>query len=265
MSEDEERQDPFDPKRPSGMDRRSFVKTAMGAATVGAVGVGTAGLVVPLSTSGRLKIRRFPYLGARLIGGPAPQGLPLIPIRVNESGEVEGVPSLEESDVEHSLDWYKYCSHDEAPGLDPDFTDDNVLRYFNTETKLRDAERELGEPLWYHNMLDEPILAEHLTDVGMGAPFKWRSEDQRDTNIITGIVIKVDPASVAGQGYEPFMDPDHNLMGFCSFCAHFCCVPGYQESSIPRGKGLFDKIYCTCHDSVYDPSDIAPYRFPPNL
>jgi Rieske Fe-S protein len=267
MTDESTPADPFAPPPKPGMDRRTFVKTAVAAAAVGAVGATGAGLVVPLSTAGGLRIRRFPYVGARKAAGPAPQGIPLIPLQVNADGEIEGVPKLEGANVEHSLEWYRYCSHEATPGLELGFTDDNVLRYFNNPAKVRVAEQELGAPLWYAPLLDQRVRADHFTQVGHGAPFRWRSEGQVDTNIITGIVIRVDPTELQGRDVTPFLatHEDKTFIAFCSFCAHFCCVPGYQESKIPREKGLFDKIYCTCHDTVYDPRDLRQYTFPPNM
>lgn len=254
-----------------GMDRRRFVKTAVGAATFAAVGASGASIVVPLSTSGRLNIRRFPYIGARRVLGPAPQGIPLIPLQVNAAGLVEGVPKLEGAAVEHSLEWYRYCGHDESPAFDPGFTDDNVLRYFNNPAKVQKAAQELGQPLWYAQKLNQPIRADDFTEVGRGAPFRWRSEKLEGNDIVTGILVKVDPGELKGEDVKPFMAksredlPEPDLVAFSSYCAHFCCVPGYQESKIPLGKDLFDMIYCTCHDSVYNPRMMKKYLFPPNL
>lgn len=270
MDKAEATQDPYAPQPPGGMSRRSFVKTALGAATVGAVGATGAGLVVPLSTAGGLKIRRFPFLGARKIGGPAPQGIPLIPLTINKEGFIEGVPELgafEGSKEPHSLEWYKYCAHEAAPGLRPEFTQDNVMRYFNNPVKVAAAESQ-GIPIWYKNKLDRKMRADDFAEVDQGAPCRWRSEGQEQNNIITGIVIRVRKDDVKGSVPEGFIastEDDRHFIGFCSFCAHFCCVPGYQESEIPLQKGLFDKIYCTCHDSVYDPRDVKEYVFPPNL
>lgn len=262
MTEPDESDDPFAPKK-KGMDRRQFVKTAIGAATVGALGATGAGLVIPLSTAGGLKIRHFPYFGARRIGGPAPQGIPLIPLKINGQGEIEGNPQLgafPEGKEPHSLEWYKYCSHEGAPGLKDGFTDDNVLRYYNNPVKVAAAEAQ-GIPIWYKDRIGDRVRADHFTEINQGAPFRWRSEDQEQNNIITGIIIKVGNGNVKNVP-QGFMAED--FIAFCSFCAHFCCVPGYQESNIPQKAGLFDKIYCTCHDSVYDPRELRAYTFPPN-
>lgn len=311
MADEETPRDPFAPPEKKGIDRRTFVKTAMGAAALGAVSTATAGLVVPLSTSGGLNIRRFPYLGAKKIAGPAPQGIPLVPLTVNAEGYVEGVPLVElgpdnqdqfrglaaekvgpmpaegqpdnRPSMINFLEWYKYCGHDKSPAFKPAFTDDNVLRYFNNPGKVTTAEEELGKRLWYAGKLNQRVHVDDFRDlpVDEGAPFRWRSEELLGNDIVTGIIIKVDPEAMGGAAEEvkAFMasstDPANpeapkDLVAFCSYCAHFCCVPGYKESKIPRdkkyrGQNLFNKIYCTCHDSVYDPRNIKQYTFPPNM
>ena len=262
--------------------RRDFVKTALTVAAGGAVVAGGAPLVVPLSYNPR-KVPRFPYVGARVLtGSPAPQGIPLIPVAVNANGEIEGKPENPESKLRYGLDWYKYCSHEAAPGLEVKFTEDNVLRYYTNPEKISKA-RQSGIELWYQNLLGETMRPEHFKNVGDGAPFRWRSEDQEGSNIVTGIIIKVEPAKIKAKSPEHvagFIHDNKDGTGFlavCSFCAHFCCVPGWGEHSSPltkadvgkparRGIGVADHIiYCSCHDSRYDPMDIREYTFPPDF
>lgn len=262
--------------KPVPIDRRSFVKRTMQIAAGGAVVAGLAPSVVPLSYNPR-KIKRFPYLGARVMPrSPAPQGIPLIPVRVTDAGELEGIPENTKSQVKHSLDWYKYCSHEAATGLVLNFTDDNVLRYYTNPEKITIAGRQ-GIDLWYKELLDQPVRAEHFKKIGQGAPFRWRSEGQVGTNIVTGIVLKVDAGKIRGKLPEGFVHQNEDGSGFmavCSFCAHFCCVPGYTENNSPLTKVIKadrmgdlgrELIYCSCHDSRYDPLDIREYTFPPDF
>ena len=252
-------QDPFGPERRKGIDRRTFVKRTVGTAAVGAVGAAGLGLAFPLSTTAGLKIPRFPYFGAKIIGGPAPKGIPIIPIKVAEDGTITGVPS--------HLDWYKYCSHDEAPGLEGGFTNDNRLFYFQNQEKIHRAETD-GIHLWYKDLLDQPLRVNHFDEDGKGAPFKWRSEGQFDNNIITGIAIRLNPEQIENvEAAEelmgaPFMD--QGIVAFCSFCAHFCCVPGYKEAKDAEARDAWETIFCTCHGSIYDPFVLEEYQFPPN-
>lgn len=267
---------PAKPPASKPIARRDFIKTSVRVAAGGAILAGAAPVVVPLSYN-PIKRKRFPFIGARIFPpGPAPQGIPAIPVRVNKDGVLEGVPEADFSvgGTKHSLEWYKYCSHEKAPGLEPDFTDDNTLEYFALTEKIGKA-KEQGIDLWYKDLLGQKVLAEHFTQVGMGAPFRWRSQGQEQTNIVTGIVMKINPDQMKGKVPEGIFDKKNGFVAFCSFCAHFCCVPGYAENNSDLTKFGFRKtdgngephevIYCSCHDSRYDPLDLRQYEFPPDF
>jgi Rieske Fe-S protein len=271
---EESAQDPFQKPPRKGIDRRTFVRRAVGTAAFGAVGASGLGLAFPLSTTAGIRIPRFPYFGAKIVGGPAPKGLPIIPVKVDADGNVTGDPSFAPEKTESILEWYKYCSHDEAPGLKPGFTDDNKFYYFQNPDKIHLAEAQ-GIEVWYKNKLDRPLNIKDFDGPGKGAPFKWRSEGQFDNNIITGIAIRIDPEKLdddqrkAVEAAEEFIGGsfiDQGIIAFCSFCAHFCCVPGYKESkeALNRGNDVWEAMFCTCHGSVYDPLDLTEYQFPPN-
>lgn len=268
---EESPQDPFQKPPRKGIDRRTFVRRTVGTAAFGAVGASGLGLAFPLSTTLGIRIPRFPYFGAKIVGGPAPKGLPIIPVKIDGEGNVTGDPSYQPEETESILDWYKYCSHDEAPGLEEGFTKDNKMYYFQNPEKIHVAEAQ-GLDIWYKNKVDRPLNVKDFDEVGKGAPFKWRSQGQVDNNIITGIALRIDPAQIDGGQLEeaegliggPFIDQD--IIAFCSFCAHFCCVPGYKESkeALNRGNDVWESLFCTCHGSVYDPLDLGRYDFPPN-
>nr|NIR46591.1 Rieske 2Fe-2S domain-containing protein [Gemmatimonadota bacterium]NIR76253.1 Rieske 2Fe-2S domain-containing protein [Candidatus Kutchimonas denitrificans]NIT69083.1 Rieske 2Fe-2S domain-containing protein [Gemmatimonadota bacterium]NIW76664.1 Rieske 2Fe-2S domain-containing protein [Gemmatimonadota bacterium]NIY37660.1 Rieske 2Fe-2S domain-containing protein [Gemmatimonadota bacterium] len=40
-------------------------------------------------------------------------------------------------------------------------------------------------------------------------------------------------------------------------CTHFCCVPGFKSFSDSAKFAAEDKVYCQCHQSVYDPYSIV--------
>lgn len=267
---------PTDSPLKKPMKRRDFVKTSIKVAAGGAILASTAPLVVSISPIRKGK-PRFPYVGVRILPpGPAPQGIPLIPLRVTADGIIEGVPENKASDVKHNLDWYKYCSHEKAPGLELGFTQDNKLRYFFLSDKIAKSAAQ-GIDLWYKDLANEVIRTSHFKTIGQGAPFKWRSEGQEQNNIITGIILKINPKDIKGKLPAGFVHDNGDGTGFlavCSFCAHFCCVPGYAENNSPLTKpgakptdpdGSHELIYCSCHDSRYDPLDIRQYTFPPDF
>ncbi|HLE97000.1 MAG TPA: twin-arginine translocation signal domain-containing protein, partial [Candidatus Thermoplasmatota archaeon] len=136
------------------MDRRSFVKAAVGVAAAGAATATGVAMTVPLAKPRPAAAKPVPYIGLHKVGGPAPRGTPLIPIFVNADGDFEGrpmlvdVPDTMRSDPASGevdvLTWYKYCGHQEAPGLTKEWSGDSVLRYFIAEDKLK-----LGLSPWF--------------------------------------------------------------------------------------------------------------------
>jgi Rieske Fe-S protein len=61
---------------------------------------------------------------------------------------------------------------------------------------------------------------------------------------------------VVKKGFLIPTDDGKALIAYVSFCKHFCCVPGWHESPLALKQGFFDKMFCTCHFSVYDPLQI---------
>lgn len=259
-----EEESPFVEEPETGVDRRSFVKGALGAATLGVAGAAGFGMFKQAAIVKPSNIRPVTYLGAKVLSGsPAPRGLPLMPVRINEEGLVEVIP---EDDDTNYLDWYRYCSHENAPGLaNPDFTQDNTIEYFLTEEKLVVAGDEAIERWWYAEKLEQPIRARDFANrpFGDGAAFRWRSQGQSGNDVITGILLKLDPAefNLSEEELSKYMDMETNLIAFSSFCTHFCCVPGWKEDPSADKLGFWDMIFCTCHNSRYDPRDLTEYTF----
>ncbi len=246
------------PEETEGVDRRSFVKACVGVAAAGSVGAAGFGLFKPLAIVKPSTSKIVKYLGAKVLtGSPAPRGLPLIPLSVNDEGYIEGIPD--------HLDWYRYCSHEEAPGLaDPGSTSDNVLRYFLTEEKIVKAGDAAKDIWWYADLLEEKVHVDHFKNLepGTGAAVRWRSEGLSGNDVVTAIILKLDPSKFKSEDYKEFMTDDgSNLIGYSSFCTHFCCVPGFKEDQTAEKLGFWDTIFCTCHNSRYDPTDLVEYEF----
>lgn len=259
------------------MDRRSFVKTCVGVAGAGAIaasGLGmAAGLAIPRKAGGAL-IR---YFGAHKVGGPAPRGVPYIPITVENGVFVGKVMEFETVGGEKitNLDWYKYCGHAGAPGLQPGFTQDNTLTYFIAEEKLK------AITPWYKDLLGQPIRPEHFPGDSFGAGFMWRSKGQSGTNVLTGVIIKapekeitqvsstVAPAKPVKPEEFDFVRKEihhENFIGVSTFCTHFCCIPGYKEAEgLARPRDAWDNMFCTCHNSNYNYRQPVAYTFSPEV
>jgi Rieske Fe-S protein len=241
---------PFERKRPKGLTRRDFVRTTVGAAAFGAAaGVGYAafsGVARPADLG-----PRFDYLGVRVLDdSKAPQGLPLIPVRVDDEGRLEGEP--------RHLEWYRYCSRNEAPGLLDSYSGDSLFRYHVPSARVTEAE-ELGT--WYLGRHGQVARADDFPGDGEGAVVSWRSQGQDDSNFVGAIVIKVDP-----EGFEDRVRQEYvsdGFLGVIGLCAHLCCAPVYRLGTTGYHEGHWDDIVCDCHGSWYDPRTVETYRFPP--
>jgi Rieske Fe-S protein len=264
------------------MDRRTFVKTCVGVAAGGAIAASglsmAAGLAIPRKAGGAL-IR---YYGAHRVGGPAPRGVPLIPITV-EDGKFVGktsIPKFEGEGEQNVLDWYKYCGHASAPGLSPEFTKDNTLTYFIAEEKLK------AITPWFKDFLGEPIRPEHFPADNFGASFVWRSKGQAGTSLISGVIIRAQPeGTTLGPNFTTSVKPPakplkskdeydfvrknvhhENFIAVSTYCTHFCCVPGYREAeALARPRDAWDNMFCTCHNSNYDFRQPVAYTFSPEV
>lgn len=258
------------------MDRRSFVKLCVGAAGVGAAaatGLGlAAGLAIPRKPGGAL----LRYYGAHRVAGPAPRGVPFIPITV-ENGVFVGKPTLTdpEGNQINALDWYKYCGHAGAPGLQPGFTNDNTLTYFEKE------DYKTLTP-WFKERFGNPIGPDDFPGNGFGAAFVWRSKGQAGSSILSGVIIKAHPDEIkyvtsAVSPAKPLASEDEfrwvrenvfheNFIAVSTFCTHFCCVPGYREAELlARPRNAWDNMFCTCHNSNYNFRQPVAYTFSPEV
>lgn len=262
------------------MDRRSFVKACVTTAGVGALAASGLGMAAGLAIPRKPGLPPVRYLGAHRVAGPAPRGIPYIPLGV-ENGVFIGKPSITGMDGEaiNALDWYKYCGHSGAPGLQPGFTNDNRLTYLPKE------EYEHLITPWFKPFLGQPIRADQFPADNFGAAFQWRSEGQTGGNVITGVIVRVPksqfktvasavpPAKAIAQDElewamkEIFVEHQGAVYaGVSSFCTHFCCAPGYREAEkLARPRAAWDNIFCTCHNSNYNFREPVAYTFAPEV
>lgn len=255
------------------MDRRAFVRTcvAIGAGSaLAASGLAIGRSAVQPRAPGASAVR---YFGAHMVGGPAPRGIPYIPITVEE-GHVVGKTTLQrEGATWNVLEWYKYCGHARAPGLDEASTSDNRLYYDFPEEPLR-----FLKP-WYAHLLGEPIRPEDFPGDGFGARFRWRSRGLDGPEVITGVLLKADPSTI-GRGEEPVPPAKplareemafvlrevfhEGFIAVCNFCTHFCCAAGYKESeALTRPRNGWENVFCTCHGANFNPREPVSYSFLP--
>lgn len=202
------------------------------------------------------------YIGAHKIAGPAPRGVPYIPIEVQD-GILHGRTTLDVGgETWATLSWLRFCGHEDAPGLDGGYSGDNVLRYHLPEgvtTYIRP---------WYADRVDEPVRVDDFPGPGFAARFRWRSEaaDESTWLWLTGIVLKLDtplaePESLVAPAKPLTRDERRALerLGASGFvaasnlCTHFCCESGYNEAEqLARPRNAWDKMFCTCHNATFD-------------
>lgn len=294
------------------MNRRSFVQLCVGAAAAGALAASTWSMARPLVIPRLGGSQKVTFFGAQRVAGPAPRGVPFIPIRLASNGTFEGIPTLELAAGEEEneifdglaftkvgpapaegaedtrptainfLEWYKYCGHQGAPGLnaaDPDFAEQNQLKFFIAEEKIAAVNP------WYVDLLEKPIKPADFPDFEFGAGFIWRSEGQEGPNVLTGAIVRypkdairfvdvgtINPAKPLTQAQFDWVKKnlmveteDSVFAAVSTFCSHFCCIPGYKEAEkLARARNAWDKLYCTCHNSVYEPREPVSYVFFPD-
>lgn len=191
-----------------------------------------------------------PWPGAAQVDGPATSPLPLLPLRVNAQGEVEGVPA--------NLRPYQYCAREEVPALQTAYQGEEVLRYFQTPEWIE------AYDAWFEARLGQPVRPEHVLP-GEGALAAWRSVGGTGKDVVLFWVVRpnrtldLDP-EVAG--VVPGMLAD-GLVAFSATSPYYCCTLGYKLSPIARMQGRWDFLFDTCHFSTYDPHHVVQGRIPP--
>ncbi|HEV8360364.1 MAG TPA: hypothetical protein VGR28_07930 [Candidatus Thermoplasmatota archaeon] len=249
------------------MDRRAFVRGCVYASAAGMMAATAAGLAGPLAPGGSARWRRVDYLGATVVGGPAPQGLPLLPLARDAEGRLRADPTP--ASVEGGvLDWYRYCGHERMPQLQQKFAArDELLRYELAPERAEQALELRGatgrrDVAWQLGKLGLPARAEDFAGPGYGASVVWRGAVRAIVLALRREDVVLEGGAAAGaEGFFVEGPADTLLVAYVGFCRHLCCIPGWHESRKALGEGLFDQIYCTCHYSVFDPRRVRPDFF----
>lgn len=254
---------PLDTPSPRQWCRRAFVKGCVLASATGLAAAAGGGVVSTLDL-GLGPMRRVDYLGATVASGPAPQGVPLIPLAVGDDGVLRGRPEV--PGLGSVLDWYRYCGHENSPALRRAQMDER-LRYQVAPGKLDGiaALAEAGSPDagWYLPLLGQDARPEHFAARGFGAPLVWRGEATAVVLRLASAALRIprDVERVVREGFLLPLAGGDVLLAYSTFCKHFCCVPGWHETSRAARFEAADKLHCTCHDSVFDPLEVRPDFF----
>lgn len=261
-------------KYPSQSGRRRFVKGVVGSAALAGVGVGGAATVDLATQPSGGGGGPTPYVGLTLLGGPAPRGMPYIPVRIDDNGDLKGLwPEVEEvteagttyevaktqlGGQTYSSEWYQYCGRQTAKGVVPSADQDNhFIAAESPDYEWQAEEVEAGEPLNIDAFQNYETWGNDIGDDGVGKPAQatWRSEGegQLPVTVIRSKIIeeKAQQDGEVGKWYSAASAK--GVIAYLNVCTHFCCVPGYKLSDAAATYDVANGIYCQCHQSRYDP------------
>ncbi|MFQ3317984.1 MAG: Rieske Fe-S protein [Natronomonas sp.] len=262
-------------KYPSESGRRRFVKGVVGSAALAGVGVGGASSVnlatQPTGGGGG----PTPFVGITNTGGPAPRGMPYIPLELDDEGYLRGVWPEAETVTEagqtydvartelggqtYSSEWFQYCGRQQAAGVQPAADQDNYFQSVGSPSYNWQAEElSEGDRLRLDHFEDYETWGNEIGDEGVGKPAEttWRSQGTEGVLPVTLIRSKriEEKANQGGEVGEWYSAASvQGTIAYLNVCTHFCCVPGYKDSPDSPQYNAENGIYCQCHQSTYDP------------
>jgi Rieske Fe-S protein len=269
-------------KYPSETGRRRFVKGVVGSAALSSVGVGGAVALDTATSPSGVGGGITQFVGIENTSGPAPRGMPLIPLTVDSDGALKGrwpevktetvqgrevtIAETEINGTSYSSAWYQYCGIQTAEGLAPEADQDNFFRSVpGSELEWQAESKEAGEKLFVDDFADYAEWGNGIGESGLGKPAKaqWRSEGEVQTIPVQVMRSPEVPKIANGEGkYSEIPESVRNFFGaatendfmaWLNKCTHFCCVPGFKTYEGSAKFGGEDRVYCQCHQSVYNP------------
>jgi len=268
-------------KYPTESGRRRFVKGVAGSATLAAVGTGAAASVgaatAPSGAGGGLTT----FFSIPNTDGPAPRGMPIIPIEVVD-GELKGVwpdnvennvAQMEVGGATYSSTWFQYCGVQTYPGVAPNADQDNTFRVASgaggTYSWMSDFEA--GEPLTVDMFDDYETWNNDIGQDGLGKPAiaSWRSVDVSPQETLVAQVLRStriqelrqNPPDGVNADFVRAATTEGGFIAWLNKCTHFCCVPGFKHIEGSAAFGAENRVYCQCHQSVYNPFTIEQGSF----
>lgn len=269
---------PDSDKYPVESDRRRFVKGVVGSAALAGVGVTSAVSIDTLTSQTGAGGGTTVYRGNELVRGPAPRGMPQIPLEVDDEGYVKGIwPEVEESPegepvaemelggVTYSTTWFQFCGSQTSPATDPEEDRENYFTYVSaTQIDWQNEEVEGGDRVHIDDFDDYEDYDVPIGDAGVGKPalVNWRSEDLSPADRVPVLLIRsplVEEAAADDEWIEA--STDQGFIANQNQCTHYCCVPGFRVLGEARQFDSENMIHCPCHQSVYDPFSITEQQY----
>ena len=272
-------------KYPPESGRRRFVKGVVGSSALSATAAGSGMVLNSATSSTGVGGGSVEYVGIQNTDGPAPRGLPIIPIEITDDGTLKGrwpevktetrrdgtevkVAKEDVGGFTYDSKWFQYCGVQTLPGTQPTTDADNTFRVKGGYEWARDLEKE------------SPVKVEHFSDYkewgngigksGIGMPLNatWRNvedgralsvEIMRSTRVSKMVNGEGKYSDLAGD-VRSFLEAatEKDFIAWLDKCTHFCCVPGFKSAEYP---GAEDAVYCQCHQSIYDPFSPVKNQF----
>ncbi|WP_435179408.1 ubiquinol-cytochrome c reductase iron-sulfur subunit [Halorussus sp. AFM4] len=270
-----------DDKYPDSTGRRRFVKGVVGSASLAGVGTAAAaGINSATSPTGAGGgIRQF--MAMENTAGPAPRGMPQIPVEIDSEGYLKGVwpevktvtqqgrevkvAEMELGGVTYSSEWFQYCGVQTYPGVQPEADQDNYFRYSgNAKFEWQNEEVEEGAKIHVDDFSDYETWGNGIGKAGLGKPAQgtWRSQDVPPSGTMPVQVIRSTRIEEMAKDNEWLKaSTQEGFIANLNKCTHFCCVPSFKGLAGSKVANAQDKIYCQCHQSVYDPFSIVKKSF----
>jgi Rieske Fe-S protein len=278
-------------KYPEETGRRRFVKGVVGSASLASVGVGGAAAIDTATSPTGVGGGITKFVGIENTSGPAPRGMPIVPIKI-EGGELKGKwPEVKEETqggrtvevakeglggVTYSSSWYQYCGIQNYAGIQPSADQDNTLRSVGSPPPGFGWQAEAlsgGDALTVDDFSDYKEWGNGIGSDGLGKPAAaiWRSEG--DVQSIPVQVLRSPEVSKMANGEGKYSDlsgtitnflsnaTSNDFMAWLNKCTHFCCVPGFKAYEGSAKFGGSDRVYCQCHQSVYNPFNPVELSF----
>jgi len=270
-----------DDKYPESTGRRRFVKGVVGSASLAGVGTATAAGInsatAPTGAGGGIT----KFMAMENTAGPAPRGMPQIPIEIDSEGYLKGVwPEVKTETQQgrevkvaemqlggktYTSEWVQYCGVQTSPGLKPDADQDNYFRYSgNSKFEWQNESVEEGQKIHVDDFDDYQTWGNGIGKSGLGKPAQgtWRSQDIPASSTIPIQVIRSERVEQMAKSNEWLKaSTQEGFIANLNKCTHFCCVPTFKGLKGSKVASAQNMIYCQCHQSVYDPFNIVEKSF----
>jgi Rieske Fe-S protein len=270
-----------DDKYPTQSGRRRFVKGVVGAGVLAGAGTGAAASIGAATNRSGSGGGITTFKGIENTDGPAPRGMPVVPIEIESDGTIKGVwPDVEEVDqggqtvtvsrqdiggTTYTTEWFQYCGVQTYEGIKPEYESDNVLRAAADPPPAYDWQTEVysgGDPLNINDFEDYETYGNGIGESGIGKPAMatWRSQDTENT-IPVQVLRSTRVEQLSEEDEFMAAATDRGVMAWLNKCTHFCCVPAYKGYEGSAAFNAENSVYCQCHQSVYDPFSIVEKQF----